>query len=120
MPRDSLATIYKSFIQNHLDYAEVKVNKPNNATFANQIKSAPCNAALAITETSGDASKEKLYQEIGLETTQERRWFDDFAVPVKLFTIEHRVVFLVYYKILQNLLSNQLVCLLYNQLFICK
>ena len=49
IPRDSLVTIYKSFIRHHPDHADVIFDKPNNATFSNRIKSAQYNAALAIT-----------------------------------------------------------------------
>ena len=75
MPRDSLVTICKSFIRPHLDYADVIFDKTNNATFSNRIESAQYNAALAITGTIRGTSKEKLYQELGLETMKERRWF---------------------------------------------
>ena len=75
MPRDSLVTIYKSFIRPHLDYADVIFDKPSNATFSNQIESSQYNAALAITGTIRGTSKEKLYQELGFETMKERRWF---------------------------------------------
>ena len=60
MPRDSLVTIYKSFIRPHLDYADVIFNKPSNATFSNRIESVQYNAALAITGTIRGTSKEKL------------------------------------------------------------
>ena len=74
MPRDSLVTIYKSFIRPHLDYADVIFNKPSNATFSNRIESAQNNAALAITRTIRGTYKEKLYQELGFETMKERRF----------------------------------------------
>ena len=44
MPRDSLVTIYKSFIRPHLDYADVIFDKPSNATFLielNQLNTTP-------------------------------------------------------------------------------
>ena len=75
MPRDSLVTIYKSFIRPHLDYADVIFDKPSNATFSNRIESAQYNAALAITGTIRGTSKEKLHQELGFERMKERRWF---------------------------------------------
>ena len=75
MPRDSLVTIYKSFIRSHLDYANVIFGKSSNATFSNQIQSVQYNAALAITGAIRGTSKEKLYQEIGFETMKESRWF---------------------------------------------
>ena len=74
MPRDSLVTIYKSFIRPHLDYADVIFDKPSNATFSNRIESAQYNAALAITGTIRGTFKENLYQELGFETLK-KRWF---------------------------------------------
>ena len=74
MPRDSLFTIYKSFIRPHLDYANVIFDKPSNGTFSNRIESAQYNTALTITGTIRGTSKEKLYQELGFETMKERRW----------------------------------------------
>ena len=73
--RDSLVTIYKSFIRLLLDYADVIFYKPSNETFSNRIESAQYNAALAIAGTITGSSKEKLYQELGFETMKERRWF---------------------------------------------
>ena len=75
MPRDSLVTIYKSFIRPHLDYVDVIFDKTSNATFSNQIESAQYNAASAIAGTVKGTSKEKLYQELVYETMKERRWF---------------------------------------------
>ena len=75
MPRDSVATIYKSFIRPHLDYADVVFDKTCNANFPNRIESAQYNPALAITGTIRDTSKEKLHQELGFQTMKERRWF---------------------------------------------
>ena len=87
MPRDSLTTIYKSFIRPHLNYADVIFDKPSNATFSYRIESAKYNVAiqqsatynaqynLEITGTIGGTSKKKLYQELGFETMKKRRWF---------------------------------------------
>ena len=75
MLRDSLVTIYKSFIRPHLDYADAVFDKSSNATFSNRMESARNNAALAITGTIRGTSKIKLYQELGFETVKERRWF---------------------------------------------
>ena len=75
MPCDSLVSIYQSFIKPHLNYANVIFDKPSNANFSNRIESAQYSAALAITRTIRGTSKEKLYQELGFETMEERRWF---------------------------------------------
>ena len=62
--RDYLVTIYKSFIRPHLNHANVIFDKFSNAQY---------NAALAITGTIRDTSKEKLYQELGFVSVKERR-----------------------------------------------
>ena len=111
MPRDSLVTIYKSFIRPHLDYADVIFDKPSNVTFSNRIELAQCNAALAITGTIRGSSKEKLYQELEFETIKERRWFRRLCC---------------FYKILNNQTPGYLYSLLsppnrhYNRRKYCK
>ena len=70
--RNSLVTIYKSFVRMHLAYADVIFDKASNATFSNEIEPAQHDAALAIAGIIGRTSKEKLYQELGFETIKER------------------------------------------------
>ena len=74
IPRKSLLTIYKSFIRSHIDYADVIYDQPNNVTFTDKIESIQYNASLAITGAIRGTSKEKLYQELGLEYLSSRRW----------------------------------------------
>ena len=63
LPRHSLITFYKSFIQLHLDYAEIIYDQPNNLGLSNKIETCQYNAALAITGEIRGSSKERLYQE---------------------------------------------------------
>ena len=49
LPRNSLLTIYKSFIRPLLDYADVIYDQPSNASFSKKTESVQYNAALAIT-----------------------------------------------------------------------
>ena len=74
LPRNSLLTIYKSFIRPLLDYTDVIYDQPSNASFSKKIGSVQYNAALAITGAIKGSSREKLYQEIGLEYLYRRRW----------------------------------------------
>ena len=48
-PRDSLVTIYKSFIRLHLDYGDVIYDQPNNDSFSDKIEQLQYKACLAIT-----------------------------------------------------------------------
>ena len=84
MPRDSLVTIYKSFIRPHLDNADVMFDKTSNATFSNRNESVKYNVCLAITGTIRGTSKETLNQDLGFETMKERRWFRRLCCFYKL------------------------------------
>ena len=48
LPRNSLITIYKSFIQTHIDYGAIFLDQPENESFCKTIESVQHNAALAI------------------------------------------------------------------------
>ena len=75
LPRKTLLTIYKTFIRPHLDYGDVIYDQPSNSTFSNKIETIQYNCALAITGAIKGTSKEKLYQELGLEYLFQQRWF---------------------------------------------
>ena len=42
--RDSLLTIYKSFVRPHLDYADIIYGKPGNVNFESKLERVQCNA----------------------------------------------------------------------------
>ena len=75
LPRKSLLTIYKSFIRPHLDYCDVIYDQPHNDAFCKMIESVQYNAALAITGAIKGSSRDRLYQELGLESLSDRRWY---------------------------------------------
>ena len=75
LPRNSLLSIYKSFIRSHLDYGDVIYDQPNNETFNHKIELVQYNVALAITGAIKWNSRERLYQELGLESMKDRRWY---------------------------------------------
>ena len=72
--RHSLITLYKSFIQPHLDYADIIHDQPSNLNLCNKIETCQYNAALAITGAIRGSSKERLCQERGFEYLSLRRW----------------------------------------------
>ena len=81
----SLVTIYKSFIRPHLDYGDIMYDQAHTASFHQKIESAQYNSALAITGAIRGTSKEKLYQELGLETLKERRCYRILRCFFKIF-----------------------------------
>ena len=70
----SLLTIYKSFIRPHLDYGDIIYDQPSNNRLSEKTESIQYNAELAITGTIRGISREKLYQELGLESMKEWKW----------------------------------------------
>ena len=84
LPRSSLITIYKSFVRPHLDYGDVIFDKAHNNSFQQRLESFQYKASLAITGAIKDSSTERLYQELGLESHQNRRWFRKLLVLYKI------------------------------------
>ena len=74
LSRSSLMTIYKSFIRPHLDYGDIIFDQAFNDSFHSKMESIQYKACLAITGAIQGSSKEKLYNELGLESLQSRRW----------------------------------------------
>ena len=64
LPRDSLVTIYKSFIKTHLDYGDVIYDQPNNDSFSDKIEQLQHKSCLGITEVIQRTSQECLYNEL--------------------------------------------------------
>ena len=67
LPRISLVTIYKAFVRPHLDYGDILYDQAFNNSFHDRLESFQNNACLAITGAISGTSREKLYQELGLE-----------------------------------------------------
>ena len=60
-------------------------DQPSNASFSKRIESVQCNAAIAITGAIIGSSREKLYQELGLEYLYRRRWARRLCLLYKVF-----------------------------------
>ena len=75
LPREPLLAIHKSLVRPHLDYGDVIYDQRYNNSFHQKLESIQYNAALAITGAIRDSSGEKLYEELGLESLKQWRWF---------------------------------------------
>ena len=84
--RNSLLVIYKSFIRPLLDYADVIYDQPSKASFCKKVESVQYYAALTITGAIKGSSREKLYQELGLEYLYRRRWARRLCLHYKVFS----------------------------------
>ena len=76
--RNTLLTIYKTFIRRWSDYADIIYDQAYNSAFHDKLESIQYNACLAITGTIRGTSTEKMYQELDLESLKSRRWFKKF------------------------------------------
>ena len=74
IPRAGLVTNFKTFVWPHLDYDDVLYDQAFNSAFHNKLESIQYNVCLAITGAIRRTSKQKLSQELGLESLQLRRW----------------------------------------------
>ena len=70
LPRQALITIYKAFIRPHLDYGNVLYDQAFNNSFLAEMESIQYIACLAITGAIRGTSREKIYQELGLNSLQ--------------------------------------------------
>ena len=89
LPRSVLLTIHKSLIRPHLDYGDIIYDQAYNTSFHQKLELLQYNACLAITGAIRGTSREKLYEELGLESLQLRRWFRKLSFFYKLFNSEH-------------------------------
>ena len=71
--RKTLLSFYKSFVRPNLDYANIIYDKPFNESFKTKIEMIHYRAALVITGAIKRTTRDRLYQEIGLESLADRR-----------------------------------------------
>ena len=89
LSRQALIIIYKAFVIPHLDYGDVLFDQVFNNSFHGKMEYIQYNACLAITGTIRGMSREKIYQELGLESLQLRRWYRKLCLLYKVFKNEH-------------------------------
>ena len=89
IPIFSLFTIYKSVIRPHFDYGDVIFDQSFKESFHSQMESFQYTSALAITDAIRGSSREKNYQELGLESLKTRRWFRKLVLSYKISSTEH-------------------------------
>ena len=85
LPRQALITIYKAFVRPHLDYGDILYEQAYNGSFHKKLEQIQYNACIAITGATRGTSKEKIYQEFGLESLESRRWFRKLCFFFKNF-----------------------------------
>ena len=69
-----MITLCKAFIRPHLDYVDVLYHQALNNSFKEKLESFQYNVCLALTGAIRGTSKEKIYQNLGLESLRDLRW----------------------------------------------
>ena len=87
LPRTTLVSVYKALVRSHLDYGDIFYDQSFNNSFHHRLESIQYNACLAITGAIRGTSKEKLYQELGLETLRLQRWYRKLCLFIKFLKI---------------------------------
>ena len=85
LPRPALLTITKCFVRPHLDYGDIIYDQAYNLSFHQKLESIQYNDALALTGAIRGSSREKLYQELGLESLQPQRWYKKLCCFYKIY-----------------------------------
>ena len=93
LPRPALKTIYKAFVRPYLDYGDVIYDEGYNEAFHKILESIQYNAWLALSRAIRGSSREKLYQELDLESLQRRRWYRKLSLFYKIFKERKPVYF---------------------------
>ena len=75
LPRTLLITNFESFIWPLLDNGDIVYDGAYSTSFNQNIESIQYKAALAVTGTVRGTSREKLYQDLGFESLQQRHWY---------------------------------------------
>ena len=84
LPRAPLVAIHKSFVRPHLDYGDILYDQTFNTSFHERPESIQYNAAIAITGSTRGIPREKLYQNLGFEPLQQRRWYRKLCLFCKI------------------------------------
>ena len=103
--RSALLTICKSFISSHLDYDGIIYDQAYNSSFHQKLKLLQCNGCLTITGAIRDTSREKLFEELGLESLQLRHWFRKPACFYKHFLL-HCPMYITERRTLLSIIEN--------------
>lgn len=74
LPRTTLASIHKVYIWPHLDYVDVLNDQTFHKSFREKLKSTRYKSCLISIGAIRGMSKEKIYQDFGMETLRVWRW----------------------------------------------
>ena len=71
-----------------IDYGDIIYDQPQNESFCEKIESIQYKAALATAGAIQGTSRERIYQELGLESLKSRRWYKRLSCMFKIMNNE--------------------------------
>ena len=86
LSRKSLLTIYKAFLRPLIDHRDIIYDHSQSESFYDKIESVQYKSALAITGAIQGTSRDKLNQELGLESLKAIRWYKHLCCMYKIMT----------------------------------
>ena len=88
LSRISLLTIYKIFLWSLINYGYILYGQPHNSSFCEKLESIQYKEALAIAGAIQGTSREKIFQELCLESLKSQRWFRRLCCMFKIMKNE--------------------------------
>ena len=71
-----------------IDYRDIIYDQPQNESFCEKIESVQYKVAVAITGAIQGTCHDKIYQELGLESLKNRRWYKHLSCMLKIMNEE--------------------------------
>ena len=84
MPRKPLITIYKALLRTLFDYGDIIYDLPHNESVCEKLEPVRYKVGLTITGAIQGTSREKIYQELGLESLRARRCYKRLSCMFKI------------------------------------
>ena len=105
LPGTALITICKAFLRSHLDYGDIFYDRAFNLFFHQKLESIQYRSCLAISGAIRGTCRERIYQELSLESLQSPRWYRKLAMFYKIYKNKSPFNFL---KVIPALTSSHL------------
>ena len=80
-------TFYRSYVRPHLDYSDILYDKPENQNFENKLEKVLHKVFLTITAAIQGTSRLRLYDELGLISLSNRRWYNKLIFFYKIVNV---------------------------------
>ena len=78
----------QSYLRPLLDYGDIIYYQPHNVSFCEKLESVQYKAALAIAGAIKGISRNKIYEELGIQSPKARRWYRRLSCISKTMTEE--------------------------------